>query len=300
MTIGTTTYNLGVSGAAWGDYSAHNAQINADWITAYNDAAEKARTAAFFQAAQAVIIAGIQANAASHAADRQWDIANRQMTIAEDEYQRYKDHFICVEHHLADDACNEVLYVPDYVTRAGRAQADIRVQFDVARRKLARTRSRYCVSDMARSLCLLEAEEAKAIAAARDASYRAEEIRRDAYDDRRFNRRISVSNLGRTIQAQQVSTYQGAMGMADAAIGTKLNGMNNFLGALSGGISGIIQANLQKQIAPSPFVGAYANSGPQSAYGGYQFNYGGPSPMGAGAATGSGANMTSQAGRAGF
>lgn len=288
MTIGTNWQVCPVD-ASFSDYAAHDTTQQDAWRAAYEDAAEKARAAAFYQAAQAVVIAGIQAAAADNAADKQYDIANRQMQIAEEEYQRYKDHFICVEHALADDACVDELYAPDYETRANRAIVDVRKQFSEARSKLSRIRSRYCLADFSRDLCDLEVQEAKAIAAAKDAAYRYEETEQKAYDDRRFNRRIQVSNLGRNIQAQQVATYTGAMDLANQSIATRLGGINNFLGALSGGISGMIQANMQSQLAPSVYTNMYAGVNAPNPYGSaYNFNYGGPSPIGAGAGTFSG------------
>lgn len=286
MTIGTS-WSVCPVDATFSAYAAHDSQQQDLWRTRYEEAADAARQAAFYQAAQAVIIAGIQAAAADHAADQQWNIANRQMTIAEEEYERYKEHFICVEHELADDACEDQLYTPDYETRPNRTVVDVRRQFSQARKRLERQRSRYCLNDFGRAMCDLEAKEARATAAGKDAGYRYEESQQIMFDDRRFNRRIQVSNLGRNIQAQQVQTYASAMGMANAAIATRLSGINNFLGAVSGGISGMIQANLATQISPSPFTNAYA--GATSPYNfhtgtGSHFQYGGPTPLGSAAA----------------
>ena len=287
MTLGTN-WNVCPVDASFSDYSSHDADQQDKWREQYIAAAELARTAAFYQAAQAVIIAGIQAAAADYAADQQWNIANRQMSIAEEEYARYKEHFICNEHLLADEACAVTVPVPDYVTRADRSVTDVRRSFDQARRKLARNRSRYCMADFSRRMCDLEAVEAKTVAQTRDASYRFEEERVRALDDARFNRAIQVANLGRGIQATQVSTYNSAMGIANSAIATRLGGINNLLGAVSGGLGGLIQAQYNvnaARIAESPFRNAYASS-PGLGIGTnhqYNFGYGGPAPLGAGA-----------------
>lgn len=283
MTIGTN-WHIGTPSADFGDYASHDSTQQNLWRQSYEQAAELAKEAAFYQAAQAVIIAGLQAAAADHAADQQWNIADRQMTIAEDEYERYKDHFICNEHKLADEACDVTVPVPDYVTRADRAVADIRRSFAQARQVAARNRSRYCLADFSRKLCDLDATEAKTVAQARDASYRFEEERVRALDDARFNRAIQVGNLGRGIFAQQVSTFQSAMSMANASIATRLGGINNLLGAVSGGFSGMIQAQYNLNMArstPSPFTNNYATAPSIAGNWPYSFNMGGPAPLGA-------------------
>lgn len=285
MTIGTN-WHVGTPSASIGEYVAHDTIQQQMWRESYDKAAEAAKDAAFYQALQAVVIAGLQAAASDHAADKQWDIANRQMSIAEDEYARYKDHFICNEHKLADEACAITVPVANYTVRANRAAADLRRQFSVARNSLMRSASRYCIHDVAHTLGELADKEARAIASARDAAYRYEEDRAQTLSDNRFNRAVSVANIGRGIQGAQLNAYSGAMTMANNAIGTRLSGINNFLGAVSGGISGLVQANLAARISPSPFTGAIAGNGPGMAYTTpYNFGVGGPSPMGAGAST---------------
>lgn len=286
MTLGTN-WNIGTPDADFDDYAAHDAAQQQAWREQYIAAAELARTAAFYQAAQAVIIAGIQAAAADNAADKQYDIANRQMIIAEEEYQRYKDRFWCNEHKLADEACEVTVPTPDYVIRADRSAADVRRSFDQARRKLARSRSRYCMADFTRAMCDLDAVEAKTIAQTRDASYRYEEERVRVLDDTRFNRALQVANIGRGIQATQLATYQSAMQLANESIATRLGGINNLLGAVSGGLSGVIRAqynyNAAQAVAASPFHSSYATTPSIANNHPYNFNYGGPAPMGAGA-----------------
>ena len=78
------------------------------------------------------------------------------------------------------------------------------------------------------------------------------------------------------------------MGIANSAIATRLGGINNLLGAVSGGLGGLIRAQYNvnyAQIAESPFRNAYASS-PGLGIGTnhqYNFGYGGPAPLGAGA-----------------
>lgn len=283
MTIGTT-FNVGTADASFSDYANHDEAQQERWVDAYRFAAGEARQAAFYQAAQAVIIAGIQAAAADHAADRQWDIANRQMTIAEEEYARYQLHFFCNEHNMADEACALEIPIANYDRRANRALHDIRRQFNNQRRMMARNRSRYCLVDFTRQLGMLSASEARATAAARDAAYRHEETHVRALSDVRFSRQQIVFGLGRGIFAGQDSSYSGAMGLASDSVATRLSGLNNLFGAISGGFSGMIQANYANRIANSPFMNSYSGATPfNSMVNGYTFGVGGPNPNGSGA-----------------
>lgn len=217
------------------------------WAAAYADAAEKARLAAFFQAAQQLAIAGLQYAAAQYIADKQFEIADRQMRIAETEHDRYTQHFWCVENLLADEQCALPEYTPDYLTQSARAVLDVRKQFDVQRQQLLRMRTRYCGRVIDFGLCDLAGAEARAAAEARDKAYRYEEARRDAKSDLRFNRQLQVSNLGRNIAAQSVRDMQAAGQLEMGVLQQRLGSINNVLGALSGGLSGIIQT----QFAPS-------------------------------------------------
>lgn len=267
--------------------TAQDAQ-HAAYIAAWNQASADARAAAFYQAAQQVIIAGIQAAAAQYAADRQFDIADRQMNIAEAEFERYQEHFVCVENKLADEACEEEKYEPDYDTKSARAIVDVRKQFDLARKRLTRLRSRWCLDDFSKDLCDLETREAQAIAAAKDAAYRHEEAYAQAQCDARFNRATQVSNIGRGIQATGISTFAQGANNALGAVQTQLNGFNNVLGALSGGLSGIIQTQFAPSVntIPSPYTNAYSTYTPQAigggGYGGAYAGLGGlqPAPVG--------------------
>lgn len=288
---GLANINVEIPSTSFSEVAAHDSDIQGDWRNAYIQAATLARDSAFYQAAQAVIIAGIQAAAADYAADKQYDIANRQMEIAEAEYDRYLEHFICAEHKVAGEACDAEIYVPQYGTRANRSVVDIRRQFSLARQKMARSRSRYCLAGFEARLCDLEGQEAAAVAAAKDAGYRFEESEEKTLNELRWKHMLDSFNGGRGIMTGQSNMYSGAMQMAFGAYETRLSGINNFLGAVSGGISGVIAANQQLRMAqgvpPSPFTNSYAGYVSPSPYTtGYNFAYNGPSPLGAAASTG--------------
>lgn len=234
----------------------------AAWAAAYADAAEKARLAAFFQAAQQLAIAGLQYAAAQYIADKQFNIADRQMKIAETEHARYTEHFWCVENKLADEQCGIPEYTPDYETQAARSVLDVRRQFDVARQQLLRTRTRYCGRMIDFAMCDMAGAEARAAAEARNKAYRYEEARRDSKSDTRFNRMLQVSNLGRNIAAQSVRDMQAAGQLEMGILQQRLGSINNVLGALSGGLSGIIQT----QFAPSVGGGNINGGGMGSAF----------------------------------
>lgn len=245
----TSTYVAAASAASTACASAWTAAQNG-WIAAYTAAQNAAQITAALQAAQQVAIAVIQKEAADDAADRMYNIANRQMTIAEWDFDRYRECFVRVEKKATDFVCGAILYEPDYDVIGNRAVTDVRRQYQMARSKLKRTANRFCMDDTCKDIQDLEIAEARAVAAAKDAAYRYEENRADKYYDRWWNQMVAVMNVGRNIQGQQLTTFQAATGNYMAGIGTELSGMNNMLAAISGGLTNVIKTQFAP---PTPY-----------------------------------------------
>lgn len=240
-----------------------NAKINAcaadnpcegAWQASYAYAADKAYDMAVFQALQMIAFGVMQYASADRTADQQYDIADRQMVIAEEEYQRYKDDFIPCETAFVEEQCAIAKPVVEYTIRADRVTRDVRKQFALSRQILGRARTRFCLVDYTHDLIDLGKAEALAIVAARSQAYREAEERHDQLDAKRWDRRTWAINLGREVMTGQSNIYSGAMGAASDAVGTRGNAMRNLLGTLSGAVSAIGVANYGPQInAPSVF-----------------------------------------------
>lgn len=214
----------------------------ASWQAAYAYQADQMYQLAVFQALQGVVFAGLQYASQDRTADLQYDIADRQMRIAEEEYARYKALYIPCEDALAAEICAMECEVVDYDIRADRAERDVRRQYSMARSKLERARMRYCAHDLLANICDMEKEEALAVVMVRDIAYRYAETYRDILDERRWQRRVLIMQHGRNIMTGQSNMYDvGAQG-ASAALQARGDAMQGLLGGISGAIGGIANA----------------------------------------------------------
>lgn len=199
--------------------------------------------------------------AAKDAAEKQYDIANRNMTIAEEEYQRYKDHFICNENKMGEEACLPWDENPDYAAAESRATRNARLAFGPQWGALERNRSRYCACDSLHDACDLAAEEAKALVSARNASYQIENansrVAREYYD----NFRNSIFSLGRGLQTNQLSTYSTAGVSASNALGALAQAKIERYGAAAGGINNVLSAYFTPRINnPQVYNGSFTQN----------------------------------------
>jgi hypothetical protein len=195
------------------------------------------------------------------AADKQYDIANRQMIIAEEEYQRYKARFFCVEHALAAEACEAWEENPDYETAEARAVRNSTLAFTPQWENLRRNRSRYCMCDNQKDFCDLAAEEAKASVAARMAAYQMEDVRAKLDRESYNNFRALRVGEGRNIQSQQLNTYAQAMQPASAAIQAAADARTERYGVAAGGINSLLSAYFTPRISnPQVYNGTFGRT----------------------------------------
>ncbi|WP_333679857.1 hypothetical protein [Dyella sp.] len=227
-----------------------------DWLLAWGIAQ------AAYAAAQ-VLLAEKSYDAAKDAADKQYDIANRQQTIADDEYARYSAHFAPCENATIDAECARPEYTEDIETEANRAVADIRRQFTVARQQLQRRRQRYCVGPMLAQERQLAIEEARAVADAKEKVRRYLEERQEQRRDKYFNRKLQLFNIGRGIKADAIGELNQSLAGVTAGNDIALAARNQYYGAILSSFGGLIGAGMN-------FFGGSANgvNVPQSAMSG--------------------------------
>jgi hypothetical protein len=202
-----------------------------------------------FQAIQSVAFGALEFASADRTADKQYDIANRQMIIAEEEYARYKSIYVECEDALAAEICAMECAEADYDTRADRATRDVRRQFSMARATVQRARLRYCAADMFTDLCDMSKAEALAVVQARDIAYRYAETYRDILDQRRWERRLAILQHGRNIMTGQSSVYDSGSGGAINALTARQEARSNALGTLSGAIGSVINAGYARNMS---------------------------------------------------
>lgn len=275
---------LGVSGTNQDPITACNGTTNpcealtacqgddpcaAAWQATYQYYADRQYDMAQWQALMGLAFGYLQYESADRTADLQYDIANRQMVIAEEEYQRYKDVYVECENALAVEVCAEMIPDPDYDIRADRALRDVRKQFSALRNKLDRTRSRYCMADHMRKHCELEKSEALAVIAARDNAYRYAEKRRDYLEERRWSRRVTIMEHGRNVMSGQANTYSSASSLAFNALQAGQENKDNAFGNLLGIGNNLLSSYYNQFFSPNPLGGA-GGTGGQSGNGSFQ------------------------------
>jgi hypothetical protein len=221
----------------------------ASWQAAYVWHADQTYRLAVYQALQQVAFGALEFASNDRAADQQYDIADRQMRIAEEEYARYKANYVECEDALAAEICAMECPEADYDTRADRATRDVRKQMSIARGKMERMRNRYCAHDTMVTICNMEKAEAMAVVVARDAAYRYEESYRDLMDEKRWSRRLAILQHGRNIMSGQSSLYDSGAGQASAAIEAARQNRTNLFGTLSGAVGNLINAGAARRQA---------------------------------------------------
>lgn len=244
----------------------------AAWQSSYAYAADQAYNLAVFQALQGVVFGALQYASADRTADLQYDIANRQMVIAEEEYERYKSVYVECEDNVAREICALTVPEVNYATHANRAQRDVRREYTLRRRKAERNRGKYCMADFNRTLCDIDRDEALAVVQARDMAYRYAEKRQDYFENQRWDRRVTILQHGRNIFNGQSSVYQSGMSAAATALNAEQGALDNFLGTLSGGIGTIANARYAQNLSNNrtqgqPSAGGMINGGAPSAGG---------------------------------
>lgn len=249
---------------------AAESPCDASWSAAYAYAADRQFDLAVFQAFQGVVFGTLQYASADRTADLQYDIADRQMKIAEEEYCRYKTVYRACEDALAQEVCAMVVPETDYDLYANRASRDVLRQFADVRKKLGRTRNRYCFKDHMTEHCNLAKTEALALVSTRDAAYRTAEKRNDYLIELRWRKRMEMFAMGRSIQTGQSAIYDGAAGLATQALQAEQNALSSYLGRLSNSLSQVAGAYYAPQIdAPSVF-GIGQNDSFNTRWGTYQ------------------------------
>ena len=236
---------------------ASNDPCAASWQAAYVWHADQMYRLAIYQALQAVAFGLLEFASADRTADLQYDIADRQMQIAEEEYARYKENYVECEDALAAEICAMECAEADYETRADRATRDVRKQFAIARANMQRNRMRYCAADMFHDLCSMEKAEALAVVQARDIAYRYAETYRDILDQRRWERRVTILQHGRNIMTGQSSIYDSGAGGAMAALTAAHNARANLLGTMSGAFGAVLNAGAARRIANYQVPGTF-------------------------------------------
>lgn len=190
----------------------------------------------YAQAAASVGVASIQAAVAYNVANKQYDLAKRQVAISEFVQDTWKTNHLPCELKLLAELCGKPKYVPAYDLVTSRASNDVAIALGKSRQEMRRNMSVYCIGTMVaaeRQITVSQALlEADAIASAR----RREDGRADLKEQQSIDNRFKVAAVGRNLLDTSGAGIKAAMaGYASggSTIASAMNSGAQLLGYLS-------------------------------------------------------------------
>ena len=208
-----------------------------------------------------IAVATINTLAQIKIAKKQYQIARDYADIAKDQWERFKDSYAPLERAMVFEACNTPFPVPDYEGARQRSDSNTTIDFGAAQKHLATLANSYALCVDPTLIDELSLVKAKAMDDGTNWGYRDEENLALNLDDRRWNRRSTLLNLGRDIHSIS-STYASSASQIMAGLGDLLN--QGASGAMS--ILGYLSEN-RNTAYPSLFSGMSPFSGQSSAMG---------------------------------
>jgi uncharacterized membrane protein YgcG len=255
-----------------------------DWLEAWVVAQ------AAYAAAQ-VLLANNALDAAKDAAEKQYDLADRQLVIAEAEYARFTAHFAPCEDATIDAECARPEYTEPIEDEANRAVVEVRMQFANAAQQAQRRRNRYCIGATVATDRTFAVEQARAVGERKEQTRRYLENRQFDRQQVYFNRKLQMFNIGRGMPADAIQGIGNAAGIMQRGTDLELAARNQYYGSILSGLGGVMGAGISAFMGPSP-VGTTQGSQSGSSIGGFNtfssvtnFGSGGISSGGMGAGT---------------
>lgn len=146
-------------------------------------------------------------------AERTYELANRQLKLAEEMFSFYKKNYLPHERGLSDqiDNYHKNPYRPQYETTGGRFVASTRQQFIGKRREVLMCASPYCTGALKNSLKQIALAEAKAVGNALNSAVKFEDLREKRMTEKWVNARLSFVGAGRGVAAQGMAGFGRAL-----------------------------------------------------------------------------------------
>jgi hypothetical protein len=186
-------------------------------------------------------------------ADRTFDLANRQLKIAESMYDRYKAQFQPHETALGGQINGYFAspYKPQYKATGGRMMATARLQMVGKRREVLMCASQYCTGATRSALNELISTEAKLISAGMNSAVKYENSRADRMENKWLQARLAMVQAGRGLAGQGLEGANAAA-KAFASFGADPGAaLSSLLGTAAYTIGGLISAPTRPQYSPS-------------------------------------------------
>lgn len=197
-------------------------------------------------------------------AKRTYELANRQLQLAEKMFNYYKEQFQPHETALGGQIDNYFAnpYKPQYEITGGRFALSARMQMVGKRRELFMCTSQYCTGAITSSLKDLAIQEANLVANAMNTGVKYEKLREHKLEQKWLTTRFAFISAGRGVSQQGITGIDGAQKAFHSFGADPGAALGQLLGTIAYTVGGIIPA------PQSPSGGVmYGNNQP---YVGYQ------------------------------
>lgn len=193
-----------------------------------------------------------QYNQQKEIADRVYDLANRQQSLAEEMYGHYKAQYQPHEIALGKQIDNYFAkpYRPQYDTTGGRFVVNARAQMTGKRREVLMCASQYCTGAVKTALRDLAVKEANLVGNAMNSAIKYENLREQRMEDKWLQVRLSFIQTGRGVSGQAVTGIDGAITAFSRFNADPGAALSQLLGTAAYTIGGIIPSPNSSRAAP--------------------------------------------------
>lgn len=193
-----------------------------------------------------------QYNQQKEIADRVYDLANRQQSLAEEMYSHYKAQYQPHEIALGKQIDNYFAnpYRPQYDTTGGRFVVNARAQMTGKRREVLMCASQYCTGAVKTALRDLAVREANLVGNAMNSAIKYENLREQRMEDKWLQVRLSFIQTGRGVSGQAVTGIDGAVTAFSRFNADPGAALSQLLGTAAYTIGGIIPSPNSSRAAP--------------------------------------------------
>lgn len=193
-----------------------------------------------------------QYNQQKEIADRVYNLANRQQSLAEEMYGHYKAQYQPHEIALGKQIDNYFAnpYRPQYDTTGGRFVVNARAQMTGKRREVLMCASQYCTGAVKTALRDLAVREANLVGNAMNSAIKYENLREQRMEDKWLQVRLSFIQTGRGVSGQAVTGIDGAVTAFSRFNADPGAALSQLLGTAAYTIGGIIPSPNSSRAAP--------------------------------------------------
>lgn len=193
-----------------------------------------------------------QYNQQKEIADRVYDLANRQQSLAEEMYSHYKAQYQPHEIALGKQIDNYFAnpYRPQYDTTGGRFVVNARAQMTGKRREVLMCAGQYCTGAVKTALRDLAVKEANLVGNAMNSAIKYENLREQRMEDKWLQVRLSFIQTGRGVSGQAVTGIDGALTAFSRFNADPGAALSQLLGTAAYTIGGIIPSPNSSRAAP--------------------------------------------------